>query len=124
MKKIILKSLVIINCNCRQGSYLTAEGGEKNGQRTPSHDYEWQFSFTKAEELLINKLEEQHLRCRVGAHLIFQHFLASTTIITKYHIDTVFLTLVEENYIEWRDVTLGEKVLWSLFHFYLARNEL
>ena len=71
---------------------------------------QWQLSFATAHEALIGSLQRQHLQCRAWALYIFRYHLAGLNIITEYHIDTVFLTLVEQNYIGWRDVSLGEKV--------------
>jgi len=102
-----------------QGCYLIAAGGQVAGRPAELHDMQWQLSFATAHEALIGSLQRQHLQCRAWALYIFRYHLAGLNIITEYHIDTVFLTLVEQNYIGWRDVSLGEKV-WQIFDRLLA----
>lgn len=117
-----------------QGCHLTTEGGKIRGRFSPSSKLEWQLSFGVAQETLLSSLSEPHLRALLWARLIFRHDVASTGVLSAQHIETIFLWLVEENYIDWQETSLGEKIM-SIFqtlhacvkrrklpHFFIQRN--
>lgn len=94
----------------KQGCHLMTEGGKFRGRFSPNFKLEWQLSFGIAHETLINSLGESHLQALLWARLIFRHVVAPIGILTQYHLDTVFLWMVEDNYINWLEVSLGEKI--------------
>lgn len=117
-----------------QGCHLTTEGGKFRGRFSSTSKLEWQLSFGVANEILLSSLTESHLRALLWARLIFRHAVASIGVLSSHHVDTIFFWLVEENYIDWQETSLGERIM-SLFqtlyacvkrrklpHFYIQRN--
>lgn len=93
-----------------QGCHLITESGKFRGRVSPNSKLEWQMSFGAAHETLLASLSEPHLRALLWTRLIFRHVIASTGIISPHHIDTVFFWMVEENYTDWLEASLGERI--------------
>lgn len=110
----------------KQGCHLMTEGGKFRGRFSNNFKLEWQLSFGSAQETLLNSLSEPHLRALLWARLIFRHVVAPIGILTSYHIDTVFFWLVEENYTNWLEASLGEKIvgLFQVLHDMIRQRKL
>lgn len=110
----------------KQGCHLITDGAKFRGRFSPNFKLEWQLSFGTAHETLLNSLSEPHLRALLWARLIFRHVVAPIGILTSYHIDTVFFWLVEENYTNWIEASLGEKILglFQVLHDWVRQRKL
>ena len=109
-----------------QGCYLVAEGGKTGGHLTANNKLEWQLSFGNAREILISGLSQQHLTCLTWLHLIHRHYLESMGILSQHHIETIFFRLVEHNFIDWADESMGERVqfIFKKLHECIKRGKL
>uniref|UniRef100_A0A0P5PZF4 Mab-21 n=1 Tax=Daphnia magna TaxID=35525 RepID=A0A0P5PZF4_9CRUS len=95
----------------KQGCHLSTEGGKFRGRTSPNSKLEWQFSFGTAQDTLLSSLSEPHLRALLWARLIFHHVIAPIGVLSQYHMETVFFWLVESNYIDWNEASLGENIM-------------
>ncbi|XP_057377286.1 uncharacterized protein LOC130698618 [Daphnia carinata] len=95
----------------KQGCHLSTEGGKSRGRTSPNAKLEWQFSFGTAQDALLSSLSEPHLRALLWARLIFHHVIAPIGVLSQCHVETVFFWLVESNYIDWNEASLGENVM-------------
>lgn len=95
----------------KHGCHLVAEGGKYRGRTTANSKLEWQLSFGAAQDTLLSSLSEPHLRALLWARLIFHHVVAPIGVLSQCHIETVFFWLVETNYIDWNEATLGENIM-------------
>ena len=95
----------------KQGCHLITEGGKFRGRLSGNSKLEWQLSFGAAQETLLASLSEPHLRALLWTRLIFRHVVTAIGVLSPHHIDTVFFWMVEANYTDWLEVSLGERIM-------------
>ena len=95
----------------KQGCYLLADGAKFRGRSSEGTAFQWQLTFPHAQDTLMTSLSHCHIRCLLWIHLIFRHVLAPVGVLSPHHINTVFFWMVERNYKDWDETTMGERIL-------------
>ena len=120
----------------KQGCHLITEGGKFRGRTSANAKLQWQLSFGAAHETLLSSLSEPHLRALLWARFIFHHSIAPIGVLSPYHLETVFFWLIEANYTDWNETSLGENILnifktlydsiqhRKLSHYFIRRRNL
>ena len=108
------------------GCHLLTDGGKVGGRFSLQKNFQWQLAFGNAEESLLSTLSHSHLRCFIWAQLIFCHVLEPIGVLSTHHVTTLFLWLVEGNYVGFEEASLGERIahLFRKLYFHLKKRKL
>ncbi len=116
----------VVESITKQGCYLLIDGGRLRGRHAPQTPFQWQLGFSNAEDSLLMTLSNCHLQCLMWILLIYQHVLAPIQVLDTYHIKTLFFWLVERNYVDWEQASLGDRVFFFFkqLYYHVKRRKL